>query len=87
MKATHMSTRMFIDLPIKDLGKSVAFFKSLGFAHNPKFTDETAACIVFSDDINAMLLTHSKFKKFARKPMSEAHKTQDNRSPDLPDRR
>ena len=70
-----MSTQIFINLPVKDLNKSVAFFKAMGFTHNPKFTDESAACIVFSDEINVMLLTHSKFKEFARKPMADAHKS------------
>lgn len=43
-----MSTQVFINLPIADLPRSVAFFKALGFSHNPQFTDDTAACIVIS---------------------------------------
>ncbi len=70
-----MATQIFVNLPVKDLDKSVAFFKAVGFKNNPKFTDKTAACIVFSDDINAMLLTHDKFKEFAKKPLADAHKT------------
>jgi uncharacterized protein len=70
-----MTTQIFVNLPVKDLDKSVAFFKAVGFKNNPKFTDKTAACIVFSNDINAMLLTHDKFKEFAKKPLADAHKT------------
>lgn len=70
-----MATQIFVNLPVKDLHKSVAFFKALGFQNNPKFTDQTAACIVFSDGINAMLLTHDKFRSFAKKPLADAQKT------------
>jgi predicted lactoylglutathione lyase len=73
---THqVTTQIFVNLPVKDLDKSVAFFKAVGFKNNPKFTDKTAACIVFSDDINAMLLTHDKFESFAKKPLADAQKT------------
>lgn len=70
-----MTTQIFVNLPVKDLDKSVAFFKTIGFKTNPMFTDQTAACIVFSNDINAMLLTHEKFRSFAKKPMADAQKT------------
>jgi len=70
-----MTTQIFVNLPVKDLDKSVAFFKAVGFKNNPKFTDQTAACIVFSDDINAMLLTHDKFRSFAKKPIADAQET------------
>jgi uncharacterized protein len=66
--------KLFVNLPVKDLDKAMAFFKSLGFTFNPQFTDETAACMVMSDDSYAMLLTHEKFKSFAKKPMADAHK-------------
>ncbi len=69
-----MATQIFVNLPVKNLDKSVAFFKAAGFKTNPKFTNKKAACIVFSDDINAMLLTHDTFKGFAKKPMANAHK-------------
>lgn len=62
-----MSTRIFVNLPVKDLNKSIAFFKSLGWTFNPQFTDDTAACMVISDDIYSMLLTHEKFKQFTDK--------------------
>jgi predicted lactoylglutathione lyase len=70
-----MSTKIFVNLAVKDLDRSMAFFKRLGFAFNAQFTDETAACMVVTDDIYAMLLTHAKFKEFTRKDIADAHKT------------
>jgi uncharacterized protein len=67
-----MSTKMFVNLPVKDLNKSIAFFKALGWSVNPQFTDETGACLVISDDIYAMLLTHPKFKEFTDKKISDS---------------
>lgn len=69
-----METKIFVNLPVADLGASIAFFEALGFKANPQFTDEAAACIVISDDIHAMLLTHPKFKEFTRKPIADATK-------------
>ena len=59
-----MSTKIFVNLPVKDLKKSMDFFKALDWTFNPQFTDDTAACLVISDDIYAMLLTHKKFGEF-----------------------
>lgn len=59
-----MSRKIFVNLPVKDLDKSKAFFGKLGFTFNPQFSDETAACMVISEDIFSMLLTHEKFKQF-----------------------
>lgn len=70
-----MSTKMFVNLPVKDLNKSMAFYKALGFSFNPQFTDDTAACMVISEHNYAMLLTHEKFKSFATKPIPDALKT------------
>ena len=70
-----MATKIFVNLPVKNLDKSIAFFEKLGFSFNPQFTDETAACMVISDDIYAMLLTHAKFKEFTRKKIADATKT------------
>jgi len=67
-----MSTKIFVNLPVKDLAKSMAFFKSLGWTFNPQFTDDTAACLVISDDIYAMLLTHEKFKQFTDKKIDSS---------------
>ena len=52
-----MATQIFVNLPVKDLDRSKAFFAKLGYSFNPKFTDATAACMVISKDIYAMLLT------------------------------
>lgn len=70
-----MSTKVFINLPVKDLKKSKAFFDALGFTFNPQFTDENAACMVISEHNYAMLLTRDYFKTFASKPISDAHKS------------
>lgn len=60
-----MATSIFVNLPVADLPASRAFFAKLGFGFNEQFSDETAACMVISDTIYAMLLTHEKFKPFA----------------------
>src|SRR5918997_4073219 len=70
-----MPTKIFVNLPVKDLDRSMGFFKKLGFSFNPQFTDETAASMVISDDIYAMLLTHRKFGEFTRKEIADATKT------------
>jgi uncharacterized protein len=70
-----MPTKIFVNLPVKDLDRSMEFFKKLGFSFNPQFTDETAACMVISDDIYAMLLTHKKFGEFTKKTIADATKT------------
>lgn len=70
-----MINKVFINLPVKDLDKSMAFFKAIGFSFNPQFTDKTAACMVINDNIYAMLLTHNKVKEFTNKPIADAHKT------------
>jgi uncharacterized protein len=70
-----MPTKIFVNLPVKNLDKSMEFFQRLGFSFNPQFTDETAACMVISDDIYAMLLTHKKFREFTKKEIADATKT------------
>ncbi len=70
-----MSKQVFINLPVADLPKSMAFFKALGFSHNPQFTDDTAACIVISETIFVMLLTHSKFRDFTPKSICDTTKS------------
>ena len=70
-----MPQMIFVNLPVKDLAKSMAFFEALGFSFNPQFTDETAACMVISDTIFAMLLTHEKFAGFSPKPIADTDKT------------
>ncbi len=67
-----MATKVFINLPVKDLEKSTTFFKGLGYNFNPQFTDEKAACMVINDNIYAMLLTESYFSTFTKKQVSDA---------------
>ncbi len=70
-----MSTKIFVNLPVKNLDSAVAFYSALGFVNNKQFTDETAACMVISEDIYVMLLTHPKFKQFTPKAISDATTT------------
>ena len=70
-----MATNIFVNLPVKDLQKSMDFFKQIGFSFNQQFTDETAACMVISDTIYVMLLTHEKFKQFTPKAIADATTT------------
>jgi predicted lactoylglutathione lyase len=71
----NMATKMFVNLPVKHLAKSIEFFTKLGYAFNPQFTDETAACMIVADDIFVMLLTEEKFKMFTPKPICDATKS------------
>lgn len=66
-----MTTSIFVNLPVSDLEASKAFYTALGYSINPNFTDETAACVVFSDTIYAMLLTHAKFSEFTKQPIAD----------------
>ena len=70
-----MSRKIFVNLPVKDLNKSVDFFTKLGFTFNPQFTDETATCMIVSEDIFVMLLTQKKFKAFTPKEICDATKS------------
>jgi len=67
-----MATKIFVNLPVKDLNRSVEFFTHLGYRFNPQFTDETATCMIISDDIYVMLLTHEKFRGFTPKEICDA---------------
>ncbi|MFC3852897.1 VOC family protein [Salinispirillum marinum] len=64
-----MPRMIFVNLPVTDLAASMAFYTSLGFENNPVFTDETAACMVWSDTISVMLLTHEKWRTFTNRPI------------------
>ena len=70
-----MNTQVFINLPIADLPRSLAFFKALGFSHNPQFSDDTAAWIVISEHIHVMVLTHPKFLQFTSKSICDTFKS------------
>jgi uncharacterized protein len=69
-----MVKQIFVNLPVKNLQASIEFFSKLGFTFNPQFTDDTSTCMVMSDTIYAMLLTHEKFQSFAPNPISDATK-------------
>lgn len=70
-----MATKIFINLPVKDLERSKAFFNGLGYSFNPQFSDEKAACMVVSEHIYVMMLTEAYFKTFTKKEVSDAHKS------------
>lgn len=67
-----MNKQVFINLPVSNLQASMAFYEALGFKNNPQFTDETAACMVWSNAILVMLLTHEKWQTFTRRPIPPA---------------
>jgi uncharacterized protein len=64
-----MSRMIFINLPVADLKNSMAFYTALGFTNNPQFSDDTAACMVLSEAIHVMLLTHDKWRTFTARPI------------------
>lgn len=66
-----MATKIYVNLPVKDLQRSVCFFQTMGFGFNAQLSDETAACMAISDDIFAMLLTEAKFREVARRPVAD----------------
>lgn len=70
-----MSRQIFVNLPVKDLNKAIAFFTQLGFTFNAQFTDETATCMIVSNDIFVMLLTEAKFQTFTPKSICDATKS------------
>jgi uncharacterized protein len=70
-----MATKIFVNLPVKDLNKSVEFFTKLGYTFNAQFTDETATCMIVGEDIYVMLLTEAKFKMFTPKEICDATKS------------
>jgi uncharacterized protein len=70
-----MASQIFVNLPVKDLKKSIAFFTRLGYKFNPQFTDDTATCMIVSDNIFVMLLTHAKFKTFTPNAICDATKS------------
>jgi len=69
-----MITNIFVNLPVKDLDKTVEFFTKLGFTFNPQFTDENATCMIVGKDIFVMLLVEKFFKTFTKKEISDTTK-------------
>jgi hypothetical protein len=66
-----MAKQIFINLAVKDLQKSVDFYTALGFSNNPQFSDDTAKCMVWSENIFVMIMTHEKFSTFTTKPIAD----------------
>ena len=70
-----MASRIFVNLPVKELQRSIAFFTQLGFTFNQQFTDENATCMIIAENIFAMLLVEKRFKDFTKKQIADATKT------------
>jgi hypothetical protein len=70
-----MTTKIFVNLPVQNLERSVSFFSKLGFTFNPQFTDENATCMVIGEDIYSMLLVEKFFQTFTSKKVCDAHRT------------
>ena len=68
-----MPRNLYVNLPVKDLERTVDFFAALGFSFDPKFTDENATCMIVNDSTSVMLLVESFFATFPRKPIADAH--------------
>ena len=69
-----MTTKIFVNLPVKDLNKTIEFFTKLGFRFNPQFTDENATCMIVGEDIFVMLLVEKFFKTFTKKEICDTSK-------------
>jgi uncharacterized protein len=70
-----MSSKMFVNLPVRNLKQSMSFFKALGYSFNQQFSDDTGACMVISEENYAMLLTESKMRQFTPRPIADAAKS------------
>ena len=70
-----MARQMFVNLPVKNLDRTVAFFTQLGFSFNPQFTNDKATCMLIGEDSFVMLLVEDFFSTFIEKPIADAHKT------------
>lgn len=66
-----MAKQIFINLAVKDLEKSMTFYSALGFVNNPQFSDDSGKCMVWSDHVFVMLLSHEKFSSFITKPIAD----------------
>lgn len=67
-----MTKMIFVNLPVTDLPRAKAFYEALGFTNNAQFTDDSSACMVWSETINVMLLTHAKWRGFTSRPIPPA---------------
>lgn len=70
-----MATKIFVNLPVKNLSKSMEFFSRLGYSFNDQFTDQNAACMIISDDIYVMLLMEEFFRNFTDKDLTDTSKS------------
>ena len=70
-----MARMIFVNLPVTNLARSIAFYGALGAEQDFQFSDDTAAMMSFSEEINVMLLTHDKYRQFTAKPIADAHAT------------
>jgi predicted lactoylglutathione lyase len=72
-RSETMAKMIFVNLPVTDLERSIAFYRALGAEQNLQFSDATAAMMSFSAEVNVMLLTHDKYGQFTSKPIADAH--------------
>lgn len=70
-----MASKIFVNLPVKNLQRSIDFFARLGFTFNPQFTDETATCMIVGENIFVMLMIEDRFREFTKKEVADATKT------------
>jgi uncharacterized protein len=70
-----MAKMIFVNLPVADLARATAFYEAIGAVKNPQFSDHTASCMVFSETIHAMLMTHEKYNQFTPKKIADARTT------------
>src|SRR5712664_1521988 len=80
-KEPAMAKLIFVNLPVSDLARATAFYQAVGAEKNEQFCDGTASCMVFSETIHAMLLTHDKFRQFTPRKIADAKTS--NRGADL----
>jgi len=66
-----MKSQVFINLAVKDVNRSLAFYNQLGFTNNPTFSDDTTKCMIWSENVFVMIMTHEKFAGFANKPVAD----------------
>ncbi|OXI81345.1 lactoylglutathione lyase [Burkholderia sp. AU33423] len=69
-----MSRQLFINLPVRDLPKATAFYTALGASMNPQFSDDSSSCMVLSDTLFVMLMTHEKWARFTKKPIVDSRR-------------
>src|SRR5207244_7787616 len=76
-KEPVMAKMIFVNLPVADLARATAFYEAIGAVKNPQFSDHTASCMVLSDAIHAMLMTHEKYSQFTSKKIADARTTRE----------